>query len=150
MFSIGKKMADRISVELTDKELLQDRDIFKKIARLFSIWNKYGDSNKVSEFIKTTLGENPSFVIDLLEGYLGTSWDSDGISKKSDFERMEYDSIIKIIDPKYLALAISKLYGAIPLDKDYPSFIELPFKEKLVRQFLWIHNFVVNEKKEVK
>ena len=96
------------------------------------------------------LEEDSNFAMDLLESYLGTSWGSDGIPKKSDFERNGYNSIIQIIDPEYLVSAITKQYGEIRLETEYPRLDEVPFKEKLAKQFLWTHHFVENEKKEIR
>lgn len=145
---LGKVMSDRISNEFKDKRLFSEQGFSTKYPQLLYIWNKYGDSNEQSEFLRMTLEENPNFAVDLLESYLGTSWGSNGIPKKSDFERDEYNSIIQVLDPVFIVSAIEKVYGELPLEKDYPSFVDLPFKEKLVKQFLWIHNYVLNEGKD--
>lgn len=145
---LGKEMASRISKEFNEKRQFSEKGISMKFPQLFYIWKKYGESNEQSEFLRMILEENPNFAMDLLESYLPTSWGSDGIPKKSDFERSEYDSIIQVVDPVLIVSAIEKQYGELPLDKDYRSFADLPFKEKLVKEFLWIHNYVLNEEKE--
>ncbi|GAM14685.1 KAP family P-loop NTPase fold protein [Mesobacillus selenatarsenatis] len=142
---IGKELAGRISEEFEDKSLLFDGDISMKFPQIFYIWNKFGEPSQQSEFLRKLLEENSNFAQDLLESYLGTTWGSDGIPKKSNFERSEYESIIQVIDPEFLVSAIKKVYGELPIEKDYPDFIDVPFKEKLVKQFLWIHHFVINE-----
>jgi hypothetical protein len=146
---LGKVLAGRISGELRDRRLFSEHGISFKLSQLFYIWKRYGDSNEQSEFLRMILEVNPNFAIDLLESYLGTSWGLDGVPKKSDFERDEYNSVIQIIAPEYLVSAITNQYGEIRLEAEYPGFDELPSKEKLAKQFLWIHHFVENEKKDI-
>ncbi|MCC2327141.1 hypothetical protein [Bacillus wiedmannii] len=74
-----------------------------------------------------------------------TVWGSDGIPKKADFERRQYDSVIDIIQPQYLLSAIEKQFGKIQLEQEYPRFVDIPLREKLAKQFVWIHNYVVNK-----
>ncbi|HFO1052294.1 P-loop NTPase fold protein [Bacillus cereus group sp. MYBK111-1] len=147
---LGKVMAGRISSEFKDKRRFSEQGFSTKFPQLFYIWNKYGESNELREFLRMILEEDSNFAMDLLESYLGTSWGSDGIPKKSDFERNGYNSIIQIIDPEYLVSAITKQYGEIRLETEYPRLDEVPFKEKLAKQFLWTHHFVENEKKEIR
>lgn len=146
---IGKILAGRISEQIKYENFLQEEEYIRKIPQIFYFWVEYGNEDESRNFLKNILEEQPEFVFSLLESFLPTSWDSDGILKKSDFERMQYDSIIRIIDPIYIICAIDKMYGEITLEKEYPRAIET-FKEKLVRQFLWVHNYVVNEKKDLK
>jgi hypothetical protein len=101
---LGKEMAGRISKELKDKRQFSEKGISVRFPQLLYIWKKYGVSSEQSVFLRLLLEENPNFVMDLLESYLATSWGSDGIPKKSDLERREYNSIIQIIDPVYIVL----------------------------------------------
>ncbi|WP_062231490.1 KAP family P-loop NTPase fold protein [Fictibacillus sp. FJAT-27399] len=141
---LGKEMASRISEEFKGKRQFSKKEISKKFPQLLYIWKRYGEPDEQNKFLRMILEEDPSFATELLESYLPTSWESDGTSKKSDFERSEYDSIIQVVDPALIVSAIEKQYGELLLDNDYPSFVDLPFKEKLVKQFLWIHNYVLN------
>lgn len=142
MQTIGGKLADRISKEFKEEAKLNEN--VSKWPRLFYLWNEYGLTGEAKEFVKTKLEERPEFAIKFIEQYLPTTW-SEGIRKKSEFERMQYDSIIKIVNPKYLLSAIEKEFGDIKIEEDYPRSEEIPFTKKIAMQFVWIHNHVISQ-----
>ncbi|WP_100489248.1 KAP family P-loop NTPase fold protein [Sporolactobacillus pectinivorans] len=144
---IGRELASRISLAFKTENILEDETHAKKLPSLCYFWTEYGEKNEAQDFIKNKLDEHPGFALELIKQYVPTAWGPDGVPKKSDFNRMQYDSIIKIIEPEHLLVAIEKQLGEIKLEKDFPRTSEGSLEEKIARQFAWIHNYVVSEQK---
>lgn len=75
------------------------------------------------------LEKRPEFAIKFIEQYLPTAW-SDGIRKKSEFELMQYDSIVKLVEPQYILSAVEAI-RCYKTRKRLSKFRAYPFREKI-------------------
>ena len=119
--------------------------MFSNFRRALAYWNMYGEKNQAKETIGAFLKENPEYAINLMKQYLPSTWGSDGLRVESSLERDTYDALISDIEAEDLINAINKVYENLPEDEEYPEFIECPHEEKIVRQFIWLHNYVINQ-----
>ncbi|MDO7267092.1 KAP family P-loop NTPase fold protein [Shouchella clausii] len=136
------KLSDRISRELSSEDRIEI-DKIKSFPRLLSIWNEYGEIGQASNTIKKQIEADHDFVFELLNAYTPTAFGEFG-SRKSSFERRNYESIKSIIDPFIIIRAINKVYPNLPIDERYPEFLnDVSRNEELSRQFIWLHNNVI-------
>jgi len=108
---------------------------------------KYDSETEVLNYLKQLFQSSKKSVFRLLDLYTPTSWGMEsGISHKSDFERSQYNSIIAVVNPDILISAMAQEVGELPpVPEDYPRFDDKDRNLQLLKQFLWIHNFVLKE-----
>ena len=95
------------------------------------------------------IDENQANVHKILNSYVPTAYPmmGDGLPHKSDFERDEYNNIANTFDPSIIFSNLQTHYGNKLDSEEYPRYIE----DKIIRlasQFMWLHKFVLAEKKE--
>lgn len=105
----------------------------------------YGEENQAKGFIGSLLNAHPEYSLNLMKQYLPNAWGSDGLKVEPSLERDTYDVLVRDIDADDLINAINKVYINLPDDEKYPEFIECTHEEKIVRQFIWLHKYVINE-----
>lgn len=135
-------LAERISVELTNKNSTEIGKI-EKLPYVLSVWNEYGNSTEVSNFITQIIQRDQHFVFAFLNLYTPTAF-GDFVPKKSNFSRENYDAVKKLINPVVIVEAVETVFDKIKLDDIYPEYLDIPRNEELARQFLWIHYDAIN------
>lgn len=115
----------------------------------FYCLKKYTEKEYFDEYIKLLLNNESEAVLRILDACTPTAWSlGSGTSHKSDFDRDNYDRLSKVINPNLIIKAIEKLCGQPPqLEESFPKFYEDQDKLMTVRQFVWIHRYVMNEEK---
>ncbi|MFB5086961.1 hypothetical protein PGC35_07020 [Psychrobacillus sp. PGGUH221] len=113
-----------------------ETDKIENLSFLLFIWSEYGNSNEASTTITRKIENDQYFVFSLLDTFTPTAFGEFGV-KKSGFRRNNYDAIKNLVDPLVIVDAIEKVF--------YPEYLEVPRDEELARQFLWIHNNLLNE-----
>lgn len=110
---------------------------------------KYLGAHEVVSYLKRIFKKYEKSVLRLLDAFTPTAWGMEsGISHKSDFKRDQYNAITSVVDPIILISAIAQEFGDITCTtEDYPR----EDKDRdllLIKQFLWLHNHVLNEQKQ--
>lgn len=124
------------------------RDFPPKDARLLlSIWSHYGSRDETEHYLTDSFQSNPENVIEFLKCYMPTSWELEsGFPRRGDFEREQYDAVVKVVDPDNILEALEKLYGS---KLDSPKYRELDdsldIYKVIAYQFAHIHYLVKNE-----
>ncbi|AKH20051.1 KAP family P-loop NTPase fold protein [Sedimenticola thiotaurini] len=148
---IGLELADCL-----DNHLKSVNDITSGEKRIlphtFYILNQYSKKESIIKHISSILEKDKSAIVRLLDAYTPTAWGMEtGISHKSDFERDQYNSLIRIFDPGYILKSIESFLGNIPDDQEnYPRDFERNDRSIVLHQFVWIHRRVLLEKDEQK
>lgn len=143
--AIAEPLINKISDEVENEE-----NIIAKYPdnceMIFYTWKKY-KTKDVELYLETLFKKVEKSVFMFLENYTPTAWGMEsGISHKSDFERDQYNSVVKIIEPSIVINAIEKELGNTPeISEEYPYFSDEPREIKLTKQFMWLHHHVNNE-----
>ena len=72
-----------------------------------------------------------------------------GTPHKSDFEREQYNSLAHAMDPELIVTQLGKQYGDQLNSDEYPRFSSDSIELLHAQQFIWIHNFVLNEQEQL-
>ena len=143
---IGSELGKRIKGFLDSKADITIE--YPKIcgALLYQIKRFINDS-EVKKYLENLFNNHEKSVFRFIDTFTPTAWGMEsGISHKSDFEREQYDSLVNLVDPDILISAIKDEIGILPdIKEDYPRDDE-DRETILIKQFLWIHNYVRNEK----
>lgn len=152
-----EKEIDKIGVEFSkclEAYISKIDDITTEAPRIashiFYLLDKYSSNNVISHHINKVLEKDGSAIVRLLDLYTNTAWGMEtGISHKSDFERDEYNGIIRIFDPEFILDAIKKHLGDLPENQEnFPHDYENTDRSIIAHQFVWIHRHVLLETSE--
>lgn len=155
--AFNEKEVDKIGVEFSKclkAYILKSDDITTEAPRIasyiFYLLDKYSSNDDISKHIKKVLKKDGSAIIRLLDLYTNTSWGMEtGVSHKSDFEREEYNGIIRIFDPEFILGAIKIFLGNLPeKQENFPHDYENTDRTIIVHQFVWVHRHVLLETSE--
>lgn len=136
---VGKFFAERISKEFPEDTFSE----FENLPHLLHVWAKHKKHEVVSSVIDEKIRKDKYFIFSLLDSYTATAFGDFG-SKKSNFRRNNYESIIEILDPIMIVQAIKEVFNDIKLNDQYPEFLEVSRNEELAHQFLWLHYNIEN------
>lgn len=143
---IGSELGKRIKIFLDSNEDITIE--YPKIcgALLYQV-KKFINDSEVKKYLENLFKKNKKSVFRFIDTFTPTVWGVEsGISHKSDFKREQYDSIVNLVDPDTLISAIKNEIGTLPdIEEDYPRD-DKNREMILTKQFLWIHNYVQNEK----
>lgn len=146
---LGRSLARRIAAEAQERPPLF-ADYPDEVPGLLYAWSEYGAAGEARSHIRAALQREPRVVLDLMRSFLPTSWGSSGIARRGDFERSQYDSLIKIIEPEAIEEALREHIGERFVVPD--NFIH--FEEgidadlKLALQFAWLRSRLSTERPE--
>ncbi|PCI26224.1 MAG: NTPase, partial [SAR324 cluster bacterium] len=114
------------------------------------IIQKYVGQEELDKYIQSIFENDQTAILRLLDTYTGTSWGVEtGVSHKSDFRREQYNNLIGTINPQTVLDAIEKYRGVLPtIEEHYPEGNDSESREVILKQFVWLHSFVQNEKKK--
>ncbi|XRD24239.1 P-loop NTPase fold protein [Lysinibacillus fusiformis] len=141
---LGKVLVDKITMEITNDVNL----MFSNFRGALAYWNMYGEKNQAKQTISTLLHSHPEYALNLMQQYLPNAWGSDGLKVEPSLERHTYDVLVRDVDVDDLINTINKVYENLPIDEEYPEFIDCTHEEKIVRQFIWLHNYVQGNSNE--
>jgi len=98
----------------------------------------------LNDIFSSSIDEAVAFLLT----YVPTAWSMDtGIPHKSDFSRDHYNSIEAILDPVILRNALIQYLGEEIEVNEYPHlFDDKNIEKTIIKQFLYIHKFAVQEK----
>lgn len=119
-------------------EMLKYKDYLRE---MFFCAVEYEKSDDLHKIVKSVLEENPFVALEIIKSYCGTVFLSTGGTKIGEFERDEYNSISKVIDPNIFADILNKTYPEIQIPDQYP-YNDDQSDRTFIQQFLWIHNAV--------
>jgi hypothetical protein len=82
--------------------------------------------------------------LEFLKTYLPKGWYLEtGLPSLGDFERNQYDSVVKIIDPQILINILTDIYGDTIKNAESPmDYLNEPVDKKVAYQFVAMHNLV--------
>ncbi|MDF0556870.1 P-loop NTPase fold protein [Kamptonema sp. UHCC 0994] len=143
---IGEAFSQRI------KEISQISPLYIQFPEDFSsllyVWSHWGDKEEVKKYLLEALNQNPKSVVEFLKCYLPTLYSlPDYRARKWDFERNQYNSLAEYIEPSLIYQLLQNIYGS---KLDNPEYYESDnqqrsLDEKVVSQFAFIHQFVIEE-----
>ncbi|WP_034763777.1 KAP family P-loop NTPase fold protein [Chrysiogenes arsenatis] len=143
--AIGKILAERIkSILESDVDITT---VYPKICdRLLYQVKKYIGKSEVEEYLASIFKTSEQSVFRFLDTFTPTAWGMEsGISRKSDLEREQYNSIVGLIDPESILSAITHEIGQLPsVSIEYPGD-DKDRNQLLANQFLWLHDYVLKE-----
>lgn len=136
---LGKIVAERI------KALSAEQPIYVQFPEdaptLFYYWSNYGSEGDTHQYLAKLFDEDPHKALVFLKCYLRTSWGVEsGLSHKGDFERDQYDSIMKVVNTDVIYDALYKIYGSTLDAPDYYKTSSYPLDDKVAHQFAYIHH----------
>jgi hypothetical protein len=104
-------------------------------------WSHWDCKQATEAHIRKALEAKPETVTELLKTYISTAWGMEsGLPIRGDFEREEYDSLTKTINPDIVCESIERQYGKQFLDTFDPASIDSKnFEEKVALQFTQVH-----------
>jgi len=114
---------------------------------LLSIWSHYSSKDETDHYLTNSFHSSRENVIEFLKCYMPTSWELEsGLPRRGDFEREQYDAVVKVVNPDNILEAFEKLYGS---KLDSPKYRELDdsldIYKVIAYQFVHIHYLVKNE-----
>jgi predicted KAP-like P-loop ATPase len=117
---------------------------------LYSLWNTHAETaGDVAKHLKERFDSDPSDVEQFLSMFVGTSWEMEtGIPRRSEFDREDYDALIKLIDPEIVLSKLRERFGA---QLDTPGIhhpVDTPLRDRLAEQFAYVHRKAKEEKKQ--
>lgn len=136
------------------KFIEQDIDITSKypnyVGTILYTLSTYIGREYSNAYMKNQFKSDPNSLIRFLGAIVPTSWGMEnGVSSKSDFEREQYNSLINYLDIEVVLDAIGVLVDeALVIPEDYPNDYENKDEYILIRQLLWLHQFVQKEKEQ--
>ena len=129
------------------KEILHTDHVLssKQLVRYLSAWATFTSRAESSEYVQQQIASNPSIANWILDGLRPVGWEVEsGLSRKSSFERGEYENLRKFVDPQIIWDTLELLYGQYEQTEMIPRDY-LEESEKLVAdQFRWMHKYVQN------
>ncbi len=121
----------------------------RSVPQILRIIRGYVGEEYLNEYLAGHFDTNSNFVLRLLDAYTATSWGMEsGVSRKSDFERNEYDNVIRIIPADKILQEIEKSSGQkVSVEGIFPYADGTGKEDRSIvfRQFAWIHQYVVKE-----
>lgn len=145
---IGKSVAEAAMNALTTEK---DIDGYHKILpAMFYYVKEYIGKTELENFIKKVLKKDKTKVLTLLDTFTPTAFGLEtGVSHKSDFDRDQYNRLENLVNPKIILEAIKRYYGKLPeIEKEYQRDYDYKDREVLLKQFIWLHNYVLKESSE--
>jgi hypothetical protein len=143
--TLGKIVATRISSVAKSENLYLSYE--DNGPSLFWVWSQWGDTKEVAKYLEKSFDASDRNILEFLKTYLPTAWGLEsGLSQKDDFERSQYNSVAKLIDPNIVANKLIAIYGNDI--KDVTGGFEYrakPVDERVAYQFAGIHNHVRSE-----
>lgn len=136
---LGKLVAKRIASKA------EETPVYKEYGRhaplILWAWCHWDSKRATETHIQKALEAEPETVSELLKTFISTAWGMEsGLPIKGDFEREQYDSLTKTINPDIVYESIERKYGKQFLDTSDPATIDSKtFEEKVALQFTWIH-----------
>jgi hypothetical protein len=142
---LGRLVAQRIY------SIAKDDNLYLKYGRdaplVMWTWAHYEGKGATEAYVKQKIEETPESVSQFLKTFITTAWGMEsGLPIKGDFERDQYDYLSKIVSPEIVLGTIKLFYGDGFIESLDPSTIEeKKFEEKIILQFIQIHQFVIAE-----
>lgn len=136
------------------KKLAEEKcPLYKYEARyaknLFALWDIYGNTIDLHDYLESTLKDDPQNVIFLLNSYLNIAQKLEsGITFKGDFERKNYNLLDEVINTDKVMETLYSIYGE---ELDDPQFYfdeDVPISKKIAHQFTFIYNKVKEQENE--
>lgn len=138
---LSKILADRISTELKDMNNIKIRKI-SNLPKMILIWDNFGKNLEASIWISQKIKSNPEFLFIFIDSYTGKSFGNFGM-RKSEFDKNNYESIKKIVDPILIAQEINAIKENS--FKNQIGKIDLLRNEELATQFLRVHQDMIKK-----
>jgi predicted KAP-like P-loop ATPase len=147
---IGEHLGKNISEYLKQgKDLTLDYPEATPV--ILSLIEKYLGKTRLNEYFDLVFRKDCSFILRLLEVHTANTWSlgsgSSGLPSKSDFERRQYDAIVEVFGTDKIINAI-KIFndGELPkISGEFPRRYGNEDKSVLLKQFMWIHDYVSTE-----
>ena len=121
----------------------------KALPTIFYTLNKFVREDYVNKYVSTLISKSPVSIISILDAYVPTAWGIEsGISHKSDFERDQYENLVRVLDPSIIVEAIETNYPtAMKKLDEYPIYYDDNAEKGLLflEQFIWLHRYVLHE-----
>jgi hypothetical protein len=116
------------------------------VANVLWIWKTHGSATAVRDYLTARFAADPREASRFVASFVGEAWGVEsGLSHKADFERSSYDFIITILDPEFVLKQLRSIYGATLDTSEYRLDRDMPFEERVARQFAYIHRKVQTE-----
>jgi hypothetical protein len=146
---IGKCLGDNI-VKFLEKGTDITISIPRSVPYTLSAIRKYVGQEYLRRYIGSLFKNDANAVLRLLDAYTPTAWGMEiGVSHKSDFTRDQYNSITSVIQVENIMNAIKYFYGELPtVDDEFPKDLEYQDRSIILRQFIWLHKYVLKEESE--
>ncbi len=110
-------------------------------------WNQYGTQGEVGNYLRGRLTMHEEEVDELLDVYVGTALGLEsGLSHRSDFDRGNYDTLAKLVDPEFILERLKARYGAELDNPEYYHGDEVPFRRRVAHQFAYIHKKIKEDR----
>ncbi|MGA9364997.1 MAG: KAP family NTPase [Bacteroidota bacterium] len=144
---LSRRLAERI------KDCAQSEVIYLKYPKdsqaMFAIWADWVSKEETSKYLAEYFAANQSNVIQFLKTYLPTAWVVEsGLPHKDHFQRRQYDSLERVVDPEIVFTSLREIYGE---ELDRATWDESRFEsldKRVAFQFASIHLSVKKERQK--
>ncbi|MCC8351589.1 KAP family P-loop NTPase fold protein [Bacillus sp. AF23] len=133
---IGHELSNKAILEL--RQLKEDMLLYgENLRKLLALCLEY-KHNEIKDLISNTAKENPSFCISLLDYFCNTVFSSDGTMRKGNFEKEQYESITKIVNPEIMYSTLREVFPELQIGSNYP-YKEDGEHNNVVKQYFWLY-----------
>jgi len=117
-------------------------------SNLISFWGKFGSRENADKYLSGFLVADIQNVHKLLNSAVPIAYPMDGgIPHKSDFERDQYNSLQSFVDLNLVYKLLESVYKENLESEQYPYDDGKSIDLRIAKQFAWIHNKVLTEKR---
>lgn len=117
--------------------------------RLIFAWRDCDEPTAVRDYVCKELEKHPETVMDFLRCFLPNSWDmTTGMPTIPPVMRQSYDMIESLVDPGLVSSLLAKKFSLTTVSGR--SVVEDDPDQRLARQFVRLHNLVIEQKQQDK
>jgi hypothetical protein len=141
---LGRSLANRISRRGAEVSIYEEYGTDSP--RLFYAWNKYGNPDDIQAYLAARFNTDARECLKFLGTFVGRAWGIEsGLSRPSDFDRDNYNAVIKYISADTILEKLREMFGNVLDDPQYHHSDQTPFETRLAYQFSFVHKSVVNQ-----
>ncbi len=106
---------------------------------LLGVWASWGGRAETNDYVQNLIKSDKTKTTGILKCYVPTSWGMEnGLSSKGDFERDQYDSLVRVVEPSVIYSSLKEIYGNALKTSEFP-FREGFSDETVAKQFAWLY-----------
>ncbi|MCE5207696.1 MAG: AAA family ATPase [Chloroflexi bacterium] len=137
-----------------EKEANNGLSIFDEFPRqaplLMTYWSTRVSSERANHYLQNFIEGNAKNIAKVLSSYLPTTYTlmTTDAPHLGDFERDQYNSLIKAFDPTIIYNELQRIYSNSLFSEEYPLNEFEDVNIRIASQFMWLHKYVESQSSE--